>query len=104
MVFDSALGEMDLWNKSIPAQLDTQVRERHQNFARRLKALERMEQAASALDERITELDEQEITQKAIEAKFAGLTSRLLDFQPVAVSADKRFRESPIFAIEAASV
>ena len=104
LVFDSALGEMDLWNKSIPAQLDTQVRERNQNFARRLKALERIEQAAFALDERIAELDDQEITQKAIEAKFAGLTSRLLDFQPVAVSADKRFRESPIFAIEAASV
>ena len=97
-VFESALGEINLWNKSASAQLDTQVRERSQNFDRRMKALERIEQAVLDLDKRITELDDLKTIQKAVEAKFAGLTSRLLDFEPVVVSANQSFHDPIVFA------
>lgn len=83
VVFESALGEVELWNKSASAQLDAQLRERRRNFARRLEAVERIQQAASSLDERITEIDDQEIRLKGLEAKLAELTARLLDLRPL---------------------
>ena len=104
VVFESALGEINLWNKSASAQLDARARERIQNFDRRMKVLERIEQAALDLDKRIAELDDLEIIQKAVEAKFSGLTSRLLDFEPVVVSANQSFHDPIVFAPVAASV
>ena len=79
VVFESALSEVELWNKSASSQLDAQLRERRRNFARRLEAIERIEQAASGLDERIAEITEQENRLKELEAKLEELTSRLLD-------------------------
>ena len=83
VVFESALGEVELWNKSASAQLDAQLRERRRNFARRLEAVERIQQAATSLDERITEIDDQEAQLKGLEAKLAELTARLLDLRPL---------------------
>ena len=103
MVFELALGEVELWNQSASVQLDTQLREQRQNFARPLEAVECIQQAASTLDERIAELDEQEIMQKAIEAKLADLTERLLDFQPVHVATNKVCDMPVIFGAVAAS-
>ena len=94
-VFDSALDELELWNKSALVQLDTQLRERHQNVARRLEAVERIQLATSTLDERIADLDGQQRMQKGIETKFAGLTSRLLELQPVQ-SAAKQSGDVPV--------
>ena len=94
-VFDSALDELELWNKSALVQLDTQLRERHQNVARRLEAVERIQLATSTLDERIADLDGQQRIQKGIETKFAGLTSRLLELQPVQ-SAAKQSGDVPV--------
>jgi hypothetical protein len=37
VVYESALGEVELWNKSAAAQLDAQLRERRRNFGRRLR-------------------------------------------------------------------
>lgn len=39
VVFESALGEVELWNKSAASQLDAQLRERRRNFGRRWKPL-----------------------------------------------------------------
>jgi hypothetical protein len=61
VVYETALGEVELWNKSAASQLDAQLRERRRNFGRRLEAIERIQQAASGLDERIAEIDEQEV-------------------------------------------
>jgi hypothetical protein len=47
VIYESALGEVELWNKSAAAQLDAQLRERRRNFGRRLEAIERIQQAAS---------------------------------------------------------
>ncbi|MES2939947.1 MAG: dynamin family protein [Pseudomonadota bacterium] len=79
VVYESALGEVELWNKSAAAQLDAQLRERRRNFGRRLEAIERIQQAASGLDERITELDGQERALTSLDTKLAELTSHLTE-------------------------
>ena len=83
LVFESALGEVELWNKSASSQLDAQLRERRRNFERRLAAIERIQQAASGLDERIDEINDQDNRLKELEYKLDELTSRLLDLQPL---------------------
>jgi hypothetical protein len=42
------------------AQLDAQLRERRRSFGRRIEAIERIQQAATGLDDRITEIESQE--------------------------------------------
>ena len=91
VVYETALGETELWNKSASSQLDAQLRERRRNFGRRLEAIERIQQAASGLDERIAEIDDQESVLNELDAKLAELTSYLLSGPPVpsaAVDAD----------------
>jgi hypothetical protein len=77
VIYESALGEVELWNKSAAAQLDAQLRERRRNFGRRLEAIERIQQAASGLDDRIAEIDAQEAALDQLDAKLAELTSHL---------------------------
>lgn len=78
VVYESALSEVELWNKSASSQLDAQLRERRRNFARRLEAIERIQQAASGLDERIAEIDEQETSLTELDAKLTELTHPFL--------------------------
>lgn len=77
VIYESALGEVELWNKSAAAQLDAQLRERRRNFGRRLEAIERIQQAASGLDDRIAEIASQEAALDALDAKLAELTAHL---------------------------
>jgi hypothetical protein len=79
VVYESALGEVELWNKSAAAQLDAQLRERRRNFSRRIEAIERIQQAASGLDERIREIESQERALDQLDAKLAELTAHLID-------------------------
>ena len=79
MVYESALAEVELWNKSAAAQLDAQLRERRRNFGRRLEAIERIQQAASGLDDRIAEITSQEAALDELDAKLAELTSHLTE-------------------------
>ncbi len=77
VVYESALGELELWNKSAAAQLDTQLRERHRNFGRRLEAIERIQSAASGLDERISEIDVRKDELDVLDRKLKELTEHL---------------------------
>ncbi len=79
VVFESALGEVELWNKSAASQLDAQLRERRKNFAKRLEAIERIQNAAVTLDDRIIELDTQDAKSIELDNKLAQLTSMLVD-------------------------
>jgi hypothetical protein len=79
VIYESALGEVELWNKSAAAQLDAQLRERRRNFGRRLEAIERIQQAATGLDDRIGEIESQENTLDMLDAKLAELTSHLTE-------------------------
>jgi len=87
VVYESALGEVELWNKSAAAQLDAQLRERRRNFGRRLEAIERIQQAASGLDDRINEIEAQESTLDELDTKLGELTAHLIDI-PAAAKAD----------------
>ena len=79
VVYESALGDIELWNKSAAAQLDAQLRERRRNFGRRLEAIERIREAASGLDERIAEIEEQEVAVDALDRKLGELTGHLVN-------------------------
>jgi hypothetical protein len=78
VVYESALGEVELWNKSAAAQLDAQLRERRRNFARRIEAIERIQQAATGLDDRIGEIEAQEEVLDQLDAKLTDLTNHLV--------------------------
>ena len=85
VVYESALGEIELWNKSAAAQLDAQLRERRRHFDRRLEAIKRIQSAASGLDERMGEIEEQERALNALDSKLTELTSHLAG-TPVSVA------------------
>ena len=76
-IYESALGDVELWNKSAAAQLDAQLRERRRSFGRRLEAIERIQSAASGLQERIGEIDVQQVALNALDNKLTELTSYL---------------------------
>ena len=78
VVYESALGEVELWNKSAAAQLDAQLRERRRNFGRRIEAIERIQQAATGLDDRIAEIGTQEGALNQLDAKLIELTAHLI--------------------------
>ncbi len=60
VVFENASGEVELWNKTASAQVDSQLRDRRRNFRHRREALERVQAAAGDLEERISELEGQD--------------------------------------------
>ena len=82
VVYESALSDVELWNKSAASQLDAQLRERRRNFGRRLEAIERIQEAAAGLDERIEEIRDQENVLAELEAKMSELTSHLIESAP----------------------
>lgn len=89
VVFESALGEVELWNKSAASQLDAQLRERRKNFAKRLEAIERIQNAAVTLDERIMELDSQDARTIELDAKLTKITALLMDAPPLPDDGDE---------------
>ena len=94
VVYESALGEVELWNKSAAAQLDAQLRERRRNFGRRLEAIERIQQAATGLDDRIAEIDAQEKALDELDAKLAELTGHLINLPAPEMPADPALLKS----------
>ncbi len=82
-VYQAALGDVELWSKSAAAQLDAQLRERRRNFSRRLEAIDRIQQAAGGLDERIGEIDGQFKALNQLDTKLLELTAYLIRAQDV---------------------
>ena len=87
VVYDTAVNEVELWNKSAAAQLDAQLRERRRNFGRRIEAVSRIQQAAGGLDERIRELQSQQAQLHLCDAKLVELTDLLMNPQERAAAA-----------------
>ena len=79
-VLESAANDLDLWSKSATAQLDSQLRERKRSFTRRIEAVDRIQQAASGLMERIGEIEESELRLVQLEARLHTQTSELMKF------------------------
>lgn len=78
IVYESALSELELWSKSATSQLDAQLLERHRNFTRRMDAIDRIQQAAGDLSERLAELETSQQTLQAQDDKLLMLTDELL--------------------------
>ena len=77
-VNESAVNQIEIWNKSAAAQLDAQLRERRRHFVRRIEAVARIQQAAGGLNERISELQLQQADLNLLGAKLTELTDHLL--------------------------
>jgi hypothetical protein len=77
-IHESALGDVELWSKSAAAQLDAQLRERRRNFSRRIEAIDRIQQAAGGLEDRIQDIEQQEAALNLIELKLIELTDYLI--------------------------
>lgn len=77
-IHESALADIELWNKSATAQLDVQLRERRRNFARRLEAIDRIQQASGGLDEKITEIQTRGAALQQLQLKLSELTGFVL--------------------------
>jgi hypothetical protein len=77
-IHETALGDVELWSKSAAAQLDAQLRERRRNFSRRIEAIDRIQQAAGGLEDRIQDVDQQEAALSQIELKLIELTDYLI--------------------------
>src|SRR3989344_3468610 len=77
-VYESAANDLELWSKSATAQLDAQLRERRRSFARRIEAVDRIQQAASGLVERIAEIEASEDELVQLEQRLQELTSQLV--------------------------
>lgn len=78
VIHETALGDIELWSKSAAAQLDAQLRERRRNFGRRLEAIDRIQQAAGGLDDRMGEIQMQGDTLNQLDAKLKELTEYLM--------------------------
>lgn len=77
-VYESAANELEVWSQSATSQLDAQLRERRRSFGRRLEAVDRIQQAASGLAERISEIEAGKEDLLQLESKFTDLTSKLV--------------------------
>ncbi len=77
-VFDSAVNELDAWNKAAATQLDAQLRDRRRNFVRRVEAVTRIQEAAGGLDERVRELADQISHHQRVQAELAQRAHTML--------------------------
>ena len=59
VVLDDAATELEGWSRAAAAPVDSQLKERRQGFARHIEAIDRIQQAASGLGERMSELENQ---------------------------------------------
>ena len=73
VVFESASSEIELWNRTASAQVDSQLRERRRAFKRRRESLERIQAASAELELRLGELEQQDERLADIEARLAAL-------------------------------
>ena len=91
-IHEMAVGDVELWSKSAAAQLDAQLRERRRNFSRRIEAIDRIQQAAGGLEDRIQDIDQQEAALSQVELKLIELTDYLIaSNQPLRSPVDVEF-------------
>lgn len=93
-VFESAANDLDLWSKSATSQLDAQLKERKRSFARRIEAVDRINEAASGLMERIAEIESAEQQLSALEQRLAQWMQQLV--QPYAVQPQELVAEGHV--------
>ncbi len=84
VVFENASSELELWNKAVSAQVDSQLRERRKAFKRRRETLEKIQSAAGELELRIEEIEIQDQRLVEFQAKTSELAESLREYALVA--------------------
>jgi Dynamin family len=84
VVFENASSELELWNKAVSAQVDSQLRERRKAFKRRRETLEKIQSAAGELELRIAEIETQDQRLVEFQVKTSELAENLREFALVA--------------------
>ena len=84
VVFENASSELELWNKAVSAQVDSQLRERRKAFKRRREALERIQSAAGELELRIDEIEAQDQRLVEFQTQTGELAESLREYALVA--------------------
>lgn len=74
-VYEAAFAEVELWSKTAAGQLEAQLQERRTSFGRRIEAIDRIQQAAGGLDERVAEIEGHEAVLGQLETRLQLLTS-----------------------------
>jgi hypothetical protein len=103
VVFESAVNELEVWNKSASAQVDTQLRERRRNFRRRRDALERIQTASSELEQRLSELETQDRRLQHLQARATVLIESLREQACGGPGADDESSDRPVAPATAAA-
>ena len=60
VVFENASAELEMWNRAMSTQVDSQLRERRRSLVRRRESLERVQAAAGELEQRLAEIEAQD--------------------------------------------
>ena len=83
VVFESASVEVERWNNTASAQVETQLGERRRAFQRRSEALVRVQSATGELERRIADLDAQDARLQQLLLRVASLAATLRRLPPL---------------------
>lgn len=78
VVFETVSNDIELWNKTASAQVDSQLRERRRNFKRRYESLDRIQTASSELDNRLQEVQAQDERVLQLQTRLGVLVDELV--------------------------
>lgn len=96
VAFENASSEIELWNKSASAQIDSQLRERRRGFKRRRESLERIETASSELEQRIAELEAQDQRDQQMLSRLQALVGAVREGVQAQVPMAENEAEPPV--------
>lgn len=77
VVFETISNDIELWNKTASAQVDSQLRERRRNFKRRYESLDRIQSASNELDTRLQEVQAQDERVLQLQTRLQTLMGQL---------------------------
>lgn len=105
VVFETISNDIELWNKTASAQVDSQLRERRRNFKRRYESLDRIQSASNELDTRLQEVQAQDERVLQLQTRLQTLMDQLGEVADPNVSANLAEAPQPsAAAIEALSL
>lgn len=78
VVFETVSNDIELWNKTASAQVDSQLRERRRNFKRRYESLDRIQSASNELDTRLQEVQAQDERVLQLQTRLGTLVDDLV--------------------------
>jgi hypothetical protein len=78
VVFETVSNDIELWNKTASAQVDSQLRERRRNFKRRYESLDRIQTASNELDIRLQEVQAQDERVLQLQTRLSVLVDELV--------------------------